>query len=161
MVAAVLPRRNARSGTLLPVTQRGFYPNVQAASVGRKLLGGLLLTASVFVISGCGNYGGPFNFGLKNNLRETVDVLDCNNSTCSKAAGEWIIPPGSVGQGVGVPDGVLRAQKVFSQSGKALGCLPFRFSTTPPGNLQVDVSEMVSCGDSGGAHGKDWPSTRD
>jgi hypothetical protein len=118
-------------------------------------LGGLVLLAS-----GCGSYGGPFNFSVVNNLNETVVLRDCVNSTCTSANEPWTIKAGKVGEDLGVPDGVLRAERVSSPSGTVLGCVPFRFTKTPPSHFQVKLSEMVPCGDSAGSHvvgGHDWP----
>jgi hypothetical protein len=121
------------------------------------------LSTFAFLVASCGNYGGPFNFDVVNNLTQTVVLRQCANPTCTESNEPWTIKAGQVGDGFGVPDGILRSMKVFSASKKVLGCLPFRFTGTPPSNIRVDLSEMVPCGDSGGARtaGRhDWPALK-
>jgi hypothetical protein len=128
-------------------------------AVVRKVFLGLPLLAGLLIVSGCGKDNGPFNFPLKNNLHETVVLQNCLNAKCTRVNNPTTFVPGQVAQDVGVPDQILRSVKVFTQSGKALGCLPIQFSTQPPSSFQINLSEMVPCGNSGGSHGKDWPSS--
>jgi hypothetical protein len=127
--------------------------------VKRYALFGLLIAVQI-ILASCGRGGGPFNFGLYNNLHETVVLKTCSNTKCTSTFNATTFVPGQRAQDVGVPDGAPRAEALFSLSGRELGCLPFQFSTTPPGNLQVYLSELIPCGHSGGVHGHDWPSIK-
>jgi len=128
--------------------------------VKRCALLSLVSVGCVLAIASCGSYGGPFNFSVVNNLNEATILRVCENAKCTNPDEPWTLRAGQTGKDLGVPDGILRAEKVFSQSGQVLGCLPFRFTGTPPSHIQVKLSEMVPCGDSSGARaagGGDWP----
>jgi hypothetical protein len=111
-------------------------------------------------LSSCGNDWGPFGFSLRNDLHNTAVVESCLNTKCTNVNNPATLAPGQIAPDVGVPDQLLRAEKVYSHSGRVLGCLPFRFLTTPPSKVTVDLSRMAPCGESGGSHGNDWPSTK-
>ena len=128
--------------------------------MARKVFLLLPLLAGLLIVSGCGNdSGGPFNFPLKNDLHEPVVLQNCLNAQCTKVNNPTTFAAGQVAQDVGVPDQILRSLKVSTQSGKVLGCLPIRFSAQPGGGFQINVSEKVPCGNSGGSDGSDWPSS--
>ena len=120
----------------------------------------LPLLAGLLIVSGCGSQdNGPFNFVLKNDLHEPVVLQNCLNARCTRVNNPTTFVPGQVVQDVGVPDQILRSLKVSTKSGEVLGCLPIRFSAPPPSGFQINVSEKVPCGNSGGSHGNDWPSS--
>jgi hypothetical protein len=117
--------------------------------------------------TGCVANDTLFDFNVTNNMGFAVIIRQCGNASCTNTSPPYSSPitlkNGQSYPDAGDPDGVLRAEKVFSLSGKTLGCLPFRFSDTPPATFAVRISQMVPCDRSGGSSavgGHDWPSRR-
>jgi hypothetical protein len=124
-----------------------------------------LFVMATLVIAACGIGSNDDLFGvlLINNLGQTVVERACSDASCSSSDDSVTLPPGRTTQDPQDPDGVLRATQVTTLSGQVLGCLPYRFSKTPPKELTVYVSQAVPCGDSGGTeavNGGDWPSSQ-
>jgi hypothetical protein len=118
----------------------------------------LLGACGVPVIGGNDN---SFEITVLNNTPYVVVDQSCVNWSCSSHFNSVVLRPATSISDVEDPDGVVRPDRIVSTSGKVLGCLPFRFRSTPRTSRAVDVSEMVPCGSSGGAgplHGRDWPS---
>ena len=107
----------------------------------------------------CSANDDAFSVELINNTGNTVIVKPCNG-TCHSYASSVVLQSGHSMSTVQDPDGYFRPIKVTTPSGSTLGCLPFRFSSTPAKMLSVDISKVVSCGTSGGnreTQGHDWP----
>jgi hypothetical protein len=127
-----------------------------------KSMVGIFLLCTV-ALAACGvDVGGnddQFTVAVRNNTSETVTLGACED-TCGSFAGTWVIRTGQSASTGQDPDGVFRPMEVLSSSRVLLGCLPFKFSKTPPSGRFVDVSQMVRCGKSAGAEasgGRDWP----
>jgi hypothetical protein len=132
--------------------------------ITKSMIGVFLLCTAA--LGACGvDVGGNddlFHVAVKNNTSETVILGACKDD-CGSFAGTWVIQPGQSASTGQDPDGVFRPMEVLSKSRTLLGCLPFKFSKTPPAGGVVDVSQMVRCGNSAGAEvsgGRDWPSSQ-
>ena len=145
---------NGEGGALIALSGR-------LRSVRRVLIPLALLAAIAF--QGCVNQEGTFSFRLTNDTSQSVVDRGCNNHSCSSLGSAVTLKPGQSIQDATDPDGVVRSEKISSRSGTTLGCLPLRFSQTPPANTEVKISQMVPCRSSGGAGetgGRDWPLSR-
>jgi hypothetical protein len=114
---------------------------------------------SAILVQGCGAEDAGFSLKLVNNSSTTVVVKPCVDA-CTSYVASIMLNPGQGLETAQDPDGILRPIQVDSVSGVRLGCLPFRFSRIPPKNVDVYVSQIVPCGESGGSksvHEGDWP----
>lgn len=123
-----------------------------------RALVAIFLLPLLFLAS-CTANDNMFNLAITNDTSQAVRVGDCEGS-CQAFAYTLDLKPGQTANGGFNPNGYFTPMKVLSGSRRTLGCLPFKFSKTPPANANVDVSQKVPCGDSLGAksvHGRDWP----
>jgi hypothetical protein len=105
--------------------------------------------------------GRRLDFHCEDQERHFQVVIDRQcNITCNQYFTKVRLNPGQFATDVESPDGVSSPDKLFSSSGATIGCLPLRFSRTPPHSLEIDVSQSVPCGGSSGSKataGHDWP----
>jgi hypothetical protein len=121
------------------------------------------LTASVllgaFLLQACGADDSTFTVKIRNDTSQLVIDRQCN-ITCDQFLTKIQLKPGQSATDVESPDGVSSPDKLYSSSGVVIGCLPIRFSKTPPRSVTITVSQSVTCGHSSGsesAGGHDWP----
>ena|ERR1039458_7763002 len=123
-----------------------------------------MLGLCVLLAGGCTAEPNGFTLSLVNDTSSVVKIEQCAGSgrKCKIAAYTSVtsLSPGQSMVTGQVPDGDLFPIVVFSKSGVTIGCLPFRFTKSPPSTMLVRVSQKVSCGDSlgnGVSGGRDWP----
>jgi hypothetical protein len=120
----------------------------------------ILPLVSMVTLASCASFSEPVAFPLKNDLVQTVTLAVCDSHDCSKVIDRWMLKPGQVGAVNVEVNGGYGPAVVFGSAGTVVGCLPFRLSKRPPGEILARVSEVVPCGSSRGvqaAHGRDWP----
>ena len=110
------------------------------------------------LLQACGAQDMPFSVPLKNNTNHVVTVLVCNDK-CQTYDARTHLLPGHTLSTAQYPDGILRPIKIVSPS-NAAGCLPFRFTQSPPSSIVIYVSQAVSCDELGREKldsGQSWP----
>lgn len=115
--------------------------------------------AILCLATSCAANDDQFDVKVTNGTPNTV-VLGACNDLCGSFADTWTLRPNMAASIAQDPDGVFRPVEVLSESHELLGCLPFRFSTTPSTDVAVDITQMVPCGSTVGAAAvgrKDWP----
>jgi hypothetical protein len=119
-----------------------------------------VLLGVVLSVAACNSFDEPYTVPVFNDLQRPVALSVCTSSDCSKTTDRWLLQPEESGA-VGVePDTGYNRAIIRDSHDHVIGCLPFRFSGRPSGNVRVKASQALPCGSSGGAraaHNKDWP----
>jgi hypothetical protein len=115
------------------------------------------------VVTSCSNNTELFtNVLFKNNTTSEVIFDRCTNINCGKILGSVPVSPGRSISVANDPDGKVRSAKLLHPDGTEIGCLPFRFTSTPTRTIVVSESTAVPCGMTGGerfTRGKTWPTS--
>lgn len=143
----------------MDVTPFGDKARRRPASIFIVVAMALACTACGVPVVDVGGNDNTFSVDVRNNTSQPVDLGTCSE-LCGSFLGKATLEPGRSMPTAQDPDGVFRPIEILSSSGGVLGCLPLRFSKTPPAGLVVSVSQMVPCGKSAGTtleQGRDWP----
>jgi hypothetical protein len=135
------------------------YPDDRVRLIRVRVALVVALFTIALVLASCGAEDVTFTVQVKNDSSQVIVDRQCN-ITCDQFFTKVRLDPGQSTTDVESPDGVPSPDELFSPSGVVLGCLPFRFRTVPPGDIEVATSQAIGCGGSSGstnAAGLDWP----
>jgi len=109
------------------------------------------------LVEGCGLGAEDvwFNVKVADNTPHAVLDQEYFGSPTMLKPGDSLLDHEYANEGV-MPD------RITSLSGQTLGCLPFQFTNTPPGTLEVKISQMVPCRHwaQGSTSLHDWPNPK-
>jgi hypothetical protein len=116
-----------------------------------------LLLVGLLIVIFTGNFpdiadDNPFTVVITNNTASTVFDHDY-----FKPGGPVVLKPGQSFHSPEYSNEGVDVDRITDSNGSLLGCLPFHFSSNPPNQIVVRISEMVPCKDLGKYNSRDWP----